>query len=131
MPAGVDSKYRAEIGQAIRRAREAKGMTQDDLRTRLRRSKTSISDWERGKTAPNVENLRALCRTLDVAPGLLLGMNASNANAAGLELPSRPFEAIGARAVALRADAEASVSGLIDGLKTLEAEVARLRESLG
>lgn len=130
VPEGVDSHYRAEIGRAIRSAREARNMTQDELRSRLGKSKTSISNWETGKTAPTVENLRALCQVLDVAPELLLRMKVSNGKSKSRKPSSQPIEAIGARAAALRAEAEASVPGLIDGLKTLEVEVAQLRKSL-
>ncbi|MGI8854769.1 MAG: helix-turn-helix domain-containing protein [Thermomicrobiales bacterium] len=56
-----------EIGRRIRQAREEQGLLQADLGRRMSRprSHAAVSDIERGKTKPNVEELAEIARLLD------------------------------------------------------------------
>lgn len=100
-------------------------MTQGDLEKELGKSKNSISSWERGASAPTVENLRAICIALRVEPAFLMGMSSGRRRG----IARGPVEAMSARIEKLREDA-GSLPGLIDGLGKLEAEAKRLRESI-
>lgn len=82
MPASIDPAYAKEIGQAIKAARERACLTQGDLGGAVKNSPTSVSNWETGKNAPTVENLRELCNVLDVSPQQLLGMEPHRQQAA-------------------------------------------------
>lgn len=60
------------FGRNVRRVREARGMTQEDLEgmTGLRRS--YISDLERGVRNPTIRALARIAEALQIAPGDLL-----------------------------------------------------------
>lgn len=47
--------------------RKARGMTQDELAEALHVSRQSISKWESGKTAPDLDNVMALAKLFDVS----------------------------------------------------------------
>ena len=74
MSAGASPAYRAEVGSAIADARAAKGLTQQKLADRIKVSSQSVSEWERGRSAPGLGPLRRLCEALDVSPHVLLVM---------------------------------------------------------
>jgi transcriptional regulator with XRE-family HTH domain len=61
------------VGALIRKAREAKKLTQEALGRLLGVEKQSISNWETGKVLPKRANARTLAVTLDIPLGLLLG----------------------------------------------------------
>ncbi len=54
------------LGMEIRRARMAKGMTQDDLGNQLHVTKQAISKWEQGINYPDRGVLPELIRILDI-----------------------------------------------------------------
>lgn len=54
------------IGERIRAARKAKGMTQADLGLRLGISYQSIGQWERGLRYPTLDSLRKLAEALEM-----------------------------------------------------------------
>jgi transcriptional regulator with XRE-family HTH domain len=60
------------FGRNVRRVREARGLTQEDLEgmTGLRRS--YISDLERGVRNPTIRALARIAEALQIAPGELL-----------------------------------------------------------
>jgi transcriptional regulator with XRE-family HTH domain len=124
MPAGVDDEYARAIGDAIARARKARGMSQEQLRLRVGNSKNAVSSWERGKSAPTVQNLRELCRVLDVPPSQLLGMNGGKP--VKTHAPAAELQALAARLGELRRDAEAAVPDLMQRLTAAEAVARRL-----
>jgi transcriptional regulator with XRE-family HTH domain len=130
MSTGFDPCYKKKIGLAIRRARRAQNMTQADLKDRLGVSTNSISGWERGDTAPSMENLRSLCEILNVEPNLLLGMGERGRRNGNENALREPVKALGLRAGELRQAAENSLPSLIDGLQRLESEAREIRETL-
>jgi transcriptional regulator with XRE-family HTH domain len=68
------------IGKRIRRARENKGFTQEQLAESLSVSNVYISKIERGKTPINLDRLSELCMVLEESPEYMLG---GTNNAAG------------------------------------------------
>jgi len=74
MPASVEKTYAKTIGEAIKAARERRRLTQVGLGRAVKNSKNTVSNWERGVSAPTVENLRELCLALGVEPQQLLAM---------------------------------------------------------
>jgi Zn-dependent peptidase ImmA (M78 family)/DNA-binding XRE family transcriptional regulator len=55
----------ASVGGRIRRAREAKGMSQQQLAIAIGRTQTAISYWEAGRRSPDVDDLIALSTALE------------------------------------------------------------------
>lgn len=54
------------IGKHIKKFREAKGMTQDELAERLCVTRQAVSNWERAKTEPDIETLNRLAEVLEI-----------------------------------------------------------------
>ena len=55
------------IGQRIKAARTAMGLTQEELGLKIGKTKGAISQWETDETLPNGINLIALSKTLKVS----------------------------------------------------------------
>jgi class 3 adenylate cyclase len=62
-----------ELGNRIRKRREARGLRQADLASALRVTPQAVSKWERGENAPDIIVLVPLSRLLDVSVEWLLG----------------------------------------------------------
>lgn len=56
-----------KIAETIKQAREARGMTQEDLAERLEVSRQAVSKWEVGASVPTAENLEILSEILEVS----------------------------------------------------------------
>lgn len=61
------------LGSTVRRLREASGLTQQGLASRVGVSASHISHIESDRRDPSVELLRRLAEAFSVWPGLLLG----------------------------------------------------------
>lgn len=61
------------IGERITAAREAKGMTMDELGKKVGVGKSAISRWESDKRIPRIEHLFRLSVALDVDVSDLVG----------------------------------------------------------
>ena len=57
----------------IREIRNALGITQQELATRMDIDLKTIGNWERGKTIPNAEQVWNLALALGCTPNYLLG----------------------------------------------------------
>ena len=66
------------IGSRIKKARLDKGMTQDDLASKIDISVAFLSRVERGSSHINLKRLNQLCDLLDVSEGYLLNGASSN-----------------------------------------------------
>ena len=53
--------------------RRAKGISQETLAEQLDVSRQAVSKWETGTAKPELDNILALCRILEVSPNELLG----------------------------------------------------------
>ena len=60
-------KTREMIGERIRKARKAKGMSQEELAEKLGVSFQAVSTWEQGKFIPDSEHLPMLARELNLS----------------------------------------------------------------
>jgi len=85
----------SELGDTIRAAREAKGMTQVALAEYFGISKSAVNQWESGKNIPDQRKIAALAEKLELDPALLVrlaGIPASGAapHAVMSPIPSPP-----------------------------------------
>ncbi len=116
--------YAAEVGTAIRRARRANRLTQPELGRRVGLSTNAISAWERGRSAPSIENLRRLCEVLDVDPRILLVLGPRGGKG---ERREPLLEGVIRR---LQAVTKERLPDLLDLLHEAEAEARELRARL-
>lgn len=56
-----------KIGKFINKQREEKGYTKASLAKKLGVEEKSVTEWEEGKKAPDVENLKPLAKALNVS----------------------------------------------------------------
>jgi len=61
-----------KIGKFIKKLREKKGWTQDELAEKLYIRRQSISKWEMGKTCPDSENFKMLSKIFNVSTDELI-----------------------------------------------------------
>lgn len=54
------------VGKNIKRFRNEKNMTQDQLAEKLSVTRQAVSNWENGKTQPDVETLGNIAQVLEV-----------------------------------------------------------------
>lgn len=64
-----------EIGTIIKKHRRARDMTQEQLAECLRVSVSAVSQWESGKTAPDLSLIPAICNLFGISADELLGIN--------------------------------------------------------
>ena len=55
------------VGKNIRRLREAKGMTQEQLAEKLNVTRQAVSNWENEKTQPDIDTLHKISQELDAS----------------------------------------------------------------
>lgn len=55
------------VGKNIKKAREAKGLSQEQLAERLNVTRQAVSNWERGKSEPDIETLQRLSDVLEIS----------------------------------------------------------------
>jgi transcriptional regulator with XRE-family HTH domain len=56
------------FGEELKRARDAMGLTQQDVANRLGVTIQAVSQWETDKTAPEAQNLLSVLRLLALIP---------------------------------------------------------------
>ena len=56
----------SNIGKTIKKIRAEKGMTQEQLAERLHVTRQAVSNWEQGKTQPDVETLSAMAEVFEM-----------------------------------------------------------------
>lgn len=61
------------INENIKNFRTFRGIKQQDLADLLGRSKSVISNWERGENSPDLDSCEKLCKILNVTPNQLFG----------------------------------------------------------
>ncbi|MBO4580137.1 MAG: helix-turn-helix domain-containing protein [Clostridiales bacterium] len=77
-------------GAVIRKLREKKKMTQEELASRLFVSSKAVSKWETGQGFPDISLIEPLAKTLDISViELLSGEDISNTNRSSNMLKSR------------------------------------------
>ncbi len=81
------SAWRVELGAAIRQARMAARLSQEDLASTLGVRQSSVSQWERGTTAPATCHLLGLLRVLGALLARLLLGDDVRVQSGDVELP--------------------------------------------
>ena len=66
------SAYSKQTGERIRMYRKMKSMTLQQLADRIHKSRASVSKYENGEIAMDIETLGEIARVLQVSPGQLL-----------------------------------------------------------
>ena len=61
------------VGDNLRPARKAKGLTQKQIAAELHKYQSDYSDYERGKIELDYEKIVYICRRLDITPNDLFG----------------------------------------------------------
>jgi transcriptional regulator with XRE-family HTH domain len=61
------------IGENIKNFRTFRGFSQQEIADKLDKTKSVISNWERGANSPDVEACEKLCKILNVTPNELFG----------------------------------------------------------
>jgi len=54
------------VGKNIKQLRNVKGITQDQLAEKLHVTRQAVSNWENGKTQPDIETLSALAECFEI-----------------------------------------------------------------
>lgn len=63
----------ATLGERLKKLRESRSLTQDELAEALGVSKQAVSQYERGVRRPDYETLSAICDLFNVSSDFLLG----------------------------------------------------------
>ena len=70
------------IGSTIKRLRREKDITQEQLAEYLGITSRAISQWECGRTAPDISQIPALCHIFNISSDVLLGIDIEKNNTA-------------------------------------------------
>lgn len=65
------------IGEKLREARKAAGLTQRQLADKIDVSNTSISNWEKGVSMPDPDTIQYLCWALNVQPNYFFSVEST------------------------------------------------------
>ena len=67
------------LGENLRRMRERRGITQEELAERVHVVRQTVSKWEKGLSVPDADLLMAVAETLQVSVSDLIGVDAVQA----------------------------------------------------
>lgn len=84
-----------DVGAKIKKIRKEKGVSQERLAEKMQVAPSTIARWEKGKTQPNGEQLKALCEIFDVPLQYFFGEESMRESAAAEHRAEK--EAQGAR----------------------------------
>ena len=98
------------IGTNIKKLRRERDITQEQLAEYLNISVSAISQWECGKTTPDISLLAPLANIFDVSADVLLGIDVANKEKQIRDIVSKSEEI-------RNADCEKAISILRNGLK--------------
>ena len=84
----METKLATSLGDALRAARKAKGLTQEDAAERVGISPPFYARMERGATLPSVPTLARLATALGVGADVLLGLVPGRLEAVASEAPA-------------------------------------------
>ncbi|WP_425756495.1 helix-turn-helix domain-containing protein [Ihubacter sp. rT4E-8] len=73
-------QYSKEVGNRIRTIRKSKGLSQQKFASALHKTKSTISKYERGAIALDLETLHEICQLLQIPPHVLLSTPEEAAN---------------------------------------------------
>ena len=61
------------FARRMRRARDARGLTQKELAEKIGRGQITVSSWERDETSPTIKDLKLIAELLGVRLSWLVG----------------------------------------------------------
>lgn len=70
--APTQERKKMNLGENIKKARKAAGVTQKQLAERMGVYQKDVSRWENGEHAPSIELLAGICKALKVSADTLL-----------------------------------------------------------
>lgn len=70
--AAVNPYFAEMLGQELRKARQSRGLTQEEVAARAGLSREYISIIERGKRSPTIDVLLRVCRAIGVQASAIL-----------------------------------------------------------
>lgn len=70
--APTQEREKMNLGENIKKARKAAGVTQKQLAERMGVYQKDVSRWENGEHAPSIELLAGICKALRVSADTLL-----------------------------------------------------------
>jgi len=73
------------VGIRIKTFRLKRGLSQKEFSARIGAKNTTVSNWEKGMTRPDVDTLTRICSVLDVSADELLGIRLSSDSISGFE----------------------------------------------
>lgn len=82
------------LSDNIKAAREAKGLSQEELAAKLNVVRQTVSKWERGLSVPDADLLIALSETVETPVSALLGETVPAPKADGLEALAAKLEVV-------------------------------------
>lgn len=82
------------LSDNIKAAREAKGLSQEELAVKLNVVRQTVSKWERGLSVPDADLLIALSEATEIPVSELLGESAPAPKADGLEALAAKLEVV-------------------------------------
>ncbi len=63
-----------KLAERLKELRKAKGLTQRDMARQFRLTDVGYGAWERGDTAPSIDNIMSLCEIFDCTADSLIGL---------------------------------------------------------
>ena len=99
-----------QFNEQLTALRRAKGISQEALAEQLGVSRQAVSKWETGTAKPELDNILALCRILEVSPNELLGDTTQPINELA---PSVTVESLKAANVTASADRKKLLKGTV------------------
>ena len=70
----VYNEIMANFNERLKSIRKEQGYTQKDLYTMLNVSANCYASWEQGRTEPNIEYIKKLCKFFNESADYLLGI---------------------------------------------------------
>jgi transcriptional regulator with XRE-family HTH domain len=101
-----------EFGARLRKARDDKRITQDQIAEVCGKSRNAVSNWENGINFPEVEHLHLTCRLLETSSDELLGLKGVESPISGI--PPRIIKAA-KKLAALPTESKEQIIGIIEG----------------
>lgn len=86
-----DHLRKKRVGYVIRLAREARGLTQGELAERVSRVRSTINEWETGKSAPSLTDMPLIVAALALDPAAFIAMPDPPEPAPAPESPIAPY----------------------------------------
>ena len=69
----MDEEFKLTLGDKIRAVRRARGLTQEELASKIGIRGYQISGYESGRNLPSLTTFEWICKALDISASKLLG----------------------------------------------------------